>query len=222
MKATEHPHGLVLSDIDAGSDRSTGLHMSDLYGSLYKDLQPKRYNKKTAEGLPEEMDWNKVFAGLAFERQLEPLLRKLCDGERPGELFTQHDPSCSAFDTRVKDGSVICHCGAGVAYSPDWLFFSPEGDVLGEFKFTWYSLRDFPHHEKFDKWLCQVKCYLKHLKLQKRTVRVYPYWVVGGYPKGAPPTPVFTSYYELVFTQRELDHEWEILVEHGRKVGMIP
>jgi hypothetical protein len=220
VKVTQHEHGLVLGRNAPGFVRSPGLHMSDLYGSLYKHLDPKRYDKRDADGVPEEMDWVKVEAGMGWEMRLEPMLEEQGPGERPGEFFTQHARTCSLYKHLVTDGSVICSCGAGVAYSPDWLFYLPDEIVLGEFKFTWYSLRDFPNHEKFDKWLCQVKCYCKHLKLLK--CRIYPYWTVGGYPKGAPPTPVFDSYYLLEFTQAELDKEWNQLVRWGKKVKMIP
>jgi hypothetical protein len=117
---------------------------------------------------------------------------------------------------------VLCHCGAGVAYSPDWLF---DFDVLGEFKFSWYSMRDFPIEDKFDKWLCQCMAYLLHLKMT--TVWVFPFWVNGAYPRGedkkwAPPTPDFTRAYEIVFTPKELVNNWNGMLRHAWKAGLLP
>ena len=217
MRVREFEHGLVLANNAADFVRSPGLHMSDIYNSLYKKLDPKRYDKRDEDGQPEEMNWTKVGAGTAFEIQLEPQVAAVYGGCRPGELFTQHTRECSAYKRPVRDGNVLCVCGAGVAYSPDWLFEEP---ILGEFKFSWYSCKNFPHEDKFDKWVCQVKSYLHHLKLT--VAWVFPYWVNGIYPRGGPPTPEFAKAYELVFTPKELLDNWSTLLRHAKKEKMIP
>lgn len=218
MHVREFEHGLDLARNSPDYVRSPGLHISDIYGSLYKKLDPKRYAKLDEDGLPEAMNWTKVAAGTAFENHLEPQLAEKYGGSRPGELFTQHAETCSLYRTPVKNGLLLCHCGAGIAYSPDWLFDVPRL-ILGEFKFSWYSCRNFPKEDKFDKWVCQVQAYLYHLKLD--TVWVFPYWVNGTYPKGAP-SPAFDKAYELTFAQRELDDNWGALLRHAWKEGMLP
>jgi len=218
VQVREFEHQLDITNLSPDYVRSPGLHISDIYGSLYKKLDPRRYAKLDEDGLPEAMNWTKVAAGSAWENHLEPQLQKQFGGSRPGELFTQHATTCSSYRRPVRDGSVLCHCGAGVAYSPDWLFDEPEL-ILGEFKFSWYSCRNFPKEDKFDKWVCQVKTYLYHLKMH--IVWVFPYWVNGTYPKGAP-SPDFRLAYELTFTQRELDDNWSALLRHAWKEKMLP
>jgi hypothetical protein len=220
MLCKQVPHGLVLARNAPDFMRSPGLHMSDIYNSLYKDIDPKRYDKRDEDGNPEELNLAKLEAGMGFEMRLEPLL----DGERPGEFFTQHAKDCSLHGRPVRDGALLCHCGAGVAYSPDWLFYEDTETVLGEFKFSWYSMRDFPDDPKFDKWVCQVKAYLYHLRLLK--ARVYPYWVNGSYPRSkdgfVPPSPSFEHYYEMTFGVQELYTNWVGLLRHAWKKGLIP
>lgn len=218
MRVREFEHGLVLAQNAPDFVRSSGLHMSDIYNSLYKKLDPARYDKRDEDGNPEELNKAKLEAGMGLEMRLEPQLETAYGGCRPGELFTQHAPMCSLYRVPVRNGLILCHCGAGVAYSPDWIFDKPER-ILGEMKCSWYSMRDFPHLDKFDKWVCQVKSYLKHLKMLKAWV--IPYWVNGAYPKGAP-TPNFDRFYELIFTQREVDDNWQMLLHHAWKEGMIP
>lgn len=222
MLVRKFQHGIDLAQNAPDFVRSPGLHMSDIYNAWFKDIDPERYDKYDEDGEPERMNRDKVGAGSAFERAFEPLLEAAYGGSRPGELFTQHAKDCSATGIPVRDGSVLCHCGAGVAYSPDWVF--PEL-VLGEFKFSWYSSRDFPNHEKFDKWMVQVKAYLFHLRMTE--VWVFPYWVNGCYPRGAdkkfcPPTPSFDDAYSLTFTPKELIGNWHDMLRYAWRKGLIP
>ena len=218
MQCRAFKHGLILAQNAPDFVRSPGLHMSDIYNSMFKAIDPKRYDKYDEDGNPEELNRAKLEAGMGLELRLEPNIQSVYGGSRPGELFTQHAGDCSLAGVPVRDGRVLCHCGAGVAYSPDWLFDTPEL-ILGEFKFTWYSMRDFPHHEKFDKWLCQVKAYLFHLRLPKAWV--VPFWVNGLYPRGAP-SPSFDDFYELTFGPKELVDNWSALLRHAWRKGLIP
>jgi len=215
-------HGIDLAQNAPDFVRSPGLHMSDIYNSMFKGLDPERYDKRDEDGNPEELNHAKVGAGSGFERMFEPLLQQVYGGDRPGELFTQHARDCSCAGIPVRNGNVLCHCGAGIAYSPDWIF--PQL-VLGELKFSWYSERDFPANEKFDKWVCQCQSYLFHLRFC--TVWVFPFWVNGAYPRGAdkkfaPPTPNFDDAYELTFTVKELTNNWNDLLRHAWRKGMLP
>lgn len=218
MKVRQFKHGLSLAGNAPDYARSPGLHISDIYNSLFKSIDPARYDKHNEDGTPEDVDWTKVAAGTAWENQFEPILQRTYGGCRPGELFTQHARNCSATSIPVRDGSVLCHCGAGVAYSPDWIFDEPQL-ILGEFKFSWYSMRDFPNVDKFDKWLCQVKAYLYHLRMT--TCWVFPYWVNGMYPRGAP-SPSFDDAYELEFRPTELLDNWSDLLRHAWRKGLLP
>lgn len=202
------PHNLTLGQAAEGYIRSPGPHMSDLYGSLYKALDPQRYDKRRKDGTPEPMDMVKVQVGTTFEQLLEEALARVLLGERPGEFTTQHDAACTGEDT--------CECCAGIVYSPDYLFFDDHETVLGEFKCTWYSMKNAPWDEKFDKWMTQIKSYLYHLKLTK--ARLYVLFLNGDYK---PPAPQLLAW-ELQFTERELWENWAMLKRHAREVGMVP
>jgi hypothetical protein len=225
MKVREFEHGLPLAQNAPDYVRSPGLHMSDIYNSMFKGIDPKRYDKRDEDGNPEELNRAKLEAGMGFEVRLEPLIEAKWGGCRPGELFTQHARDCTGYPLPVRNGDVLCHCGAGIAYSPDWLFTESDPMVLGEFKFSWYSNKEFPEDPKFDKWVCQCQCYLIHLKLT--TVWVFPFWVNGSYPRGgkgvwAPPTPDFTRGYELEFTVKELQNNWNAMLRHAWKKELLP
>lgn len=207
MKIAPVSHGLELGRNAPGYERSGGLHMSDIYNSLYEALYPKRYTQG-------ELPLAKLEAGMVFEEMLEEGFKvRLASTGRPGEFMTPE----------------------GVAYSPDLLIFN--GDTtLGEIKLTWYSCRYAPvsreqaeaagqphlandrdefDSERFDKWFTQIKAYCYHLKLHK--ARLIVCFVNGNYK---PPTPVVLAW-DLQFSQRELDENWAMLLNHARSEGML-
>lgn len=220
MKVTEFEHGLTLAAPADGYVRSPGLHMSEIYGSLFKERDPERYDKKDKKGNPVPFDLAKMEMGLRFEEMLETALRKSLFGRRPGEYFTEHGDDCAQRRRQLPEG-VCCPCGGGIAYSPDYLFQLEDSDdpVLGEFKLTWYSSKGAPEiPEKFDKWMVQIKAYCYHLGL--KTARLYVFFVNGKYPKGGPPSPELRAW-KLAFTDRELVSNWLMLVRHANKKGML-
>lgn len=219
MKVTPIDHGLTLAANNAGFVRSPGLHMSDIYTSLYKELDPKRYDKRDADGEELPFDLMVMEEGMAFESWLEPQLVLRLFGDRPGEFFTQHDRTCSAWGRPVNDGLILCPCGAGVAYSPDWLFHEDEL-VLGEFKRTKYSSRGAPFEQKFDKWVCQMKAYCKHL--DTLVARLFGLFVNGDYSYKSPDGDEQILAWEFRFSQLEVDRNWSMLLRHAWKKGMIP
>lgn len=142
MRITPIPHGLDVSL--SNLVRSGGLHMSDIYGDLYRDIEPKRYARGGASN-PMSMA-----LGSAWENHLEFLLEK--NGVkvfRPGELFTPE----------------------GIAYSPDGIL--EDDERLAEYKFGSMSTKDWPDEPcsslppRFNKWLCQIKAYLYHLEMSR-------------------------------------------------------
>lgn len=194
--------------------RSTGRHMSDLYNDLYQDLEPKRFDKT------KPMDVLRVTAGLALEKALEQALISelgpLLGGERPGELMTA-------------DGKV--------AFSPDLILFDHRGTVLGEIKVTWMSCRECPISEvaakatgltanwdgeedfgwpaKFNKYFTQMMDYCYHIGT--RHARLIIYFVNGDY---RPPAPVLLGW-DFVFTDREMEEEWQKTLNHARHKGLL-
>lgn len=198
-----------------GYVRSPGLHMSDIYNSLYKKLDPKRYDKRDINGDAIPFDLKKLELGLRFEEWLEKVLAVSLLGERPGEFRTNHSPLCPSRKVEMPSGIVCPHCLAGTYYSPDYLFYEEVESILGEFKLTWYSSKGAPTGvDKFDKYFTQIKAYLYHLKMLR--ARLFIFFVNGQYPKGGPPSPQFRVW-EMEFTQKELDKEWAMLLAHALK-----
>lgn len=119
--------------------RSPGLHASEVYGDLFKQLEPKRYDirdKVTGEPL----DWNPVLLaiGTAWEKHFEYLLAKAgIVVERPDEFMSED----------------------GIAFSPDLIQFNGVTRIW-EIKYTSMSTKDLPVVEtnclppKFDKYDC--------------------------------------------------------------------
>jgi hypothetical protein len=189
-----YEHNIVLAQPTEGYVRSPGLHMSDIYNSLYKELDPKRYDKKDKQGNPLPFDLAKLELGTAFEEVLEEALRQRIFGARPGEFTTEE----------------------GVIFSPDYIFFEENESILGEFKCTWYSMKNAPHDQKFDKWITQIKAYLHHLSMTR--CRLFVFFVNGDYKANR--SPVLLAW-DLTFTPSELTANWNMLKRHAVRKGMI-
>src|SRR3990167_3621640 len=143
-------HGLELGKPTEGYVRTPGLHISEIYNSLYKGLNPKRFDKRDADGNPLPFDMLRMELGSAFEEALEPIIReRIIDAVRPGEFATQHSVGCVCYKTRVSVGDAVCSCGAGIIYSPDHFLFNGLFR-LGELKLTWMSIAKGIHDPSFD------------------------------------------------------------------------
>ena len=188
------------------SPRSPGLHMSEIYGDLYQDMEPTRY----VRGAP--MDPLRLEAGLIFEQMLEEGLKRRLQasgGGRPGEFVESEH---------------------GIIYSPDLILFNGE-TRLGEIKLTWLSNSEMPREvannlpQKFDKYLTQMKAYCRCLETPY--ARLMALFVNGGYEflrknkaERKPPAPAFGAW-DLTFTKRELDENWSMLINHAKFKGML-
>jgi hypothetical protein len=184
--------------------------MSDIYNSLYKDLQPKRFGKS---GPPDEirMEFGSAFEG-AFERWMAG--RIFADQERPGEFAA------------LSSGKIVpVGTPKSIIFSPDQLFYN--GVVrLGEFKSTWMTLVNGIEDPKFDKWWCQMQAYGFPLKMPQQLLVAY---FVNGHGKWVeydvpgvgplPPGPLIRAW-DVVFTQVQLRRNWDMLMAHAEKKGM--
>ena len=115
--------------------RTPGLHVSDIYNSLYKEMDPKRYGGEFNNDLCLAM-------GTAWEKHFEWLLIK--NGltiSRPEAFLTE----------------------GGIGFSPD-LIISNGVSRCGEIKLTWMTDVEDIRDPKFDKYLTQVKAYCYHLE----------------------------------------------------------
>lgn len=135
----DHKLDLLKSDLV----RSSGLHASDIYGELFKELEPARY-AYTSDANP-----LLLVLGTAWEVHFEKLLiDNGIQAERPGEFISPE----------------------GIAYSPDLILFNGV-TRLGEIKLTSMSADTMPIEQtnnlppKLDKYLVQMKLYAYWLGL---------------------------------------------------------
>ena len=216
MKVVPLDHGLLLGAPTEGYVRTPGVHMSELYNSLYKGLNPRRFDKRDADGKPFPFDDLRVEVGTAFEELLEPVLRqRIITAERPGEYATQHVATCIHWPFPVSVGDPVCSCGAGIIYTPDHFLFNGTFRV-GELKVTWMSIAKGLSDRRFDKWFTQLKSYCYHL--QTPYARLYALFINGDYRSYSPALLAW----DITFTAKELAEEWHVLLRHGKKTGMIP
>lgn len=183
-------------DILAGDDRprGKGVHASDLYNSLFHRMQPQRYTN-------EDMCRPLVAMGLGWEWQVERALRACgIPWQRPPEYCTTE----------------------GIYFNPDGLTQVEGVDAVGEIKLTRMSARAMLGDPRFDKWMTQVKCYCHHLEIP-RAVFISGH-MNGSYPRkgedrslGDPSLKVNM----VEFSAAELQEEWDMLLAHGRREGLI-
>lgn len=212
MQITPIEHGLVLAAPTEGYIRTPGLHISDLYGELYRGIDPQRFG---GEGGPDTL---KMEIGTAFEEALEPAIRKrIIHAERPGEYVTQHAVDCVHRAVVVAVGDAPCPCGAGVIYSPDHFLFNGVFR-LGEFKLTWMSIGKGIHDKRFDKWKTQMKVYCYHLGTPY--ARLYALFVNGDWSFKFRSGPQLLAW-DIEFSQKEMREEWNTLLRLAQKKGML-
>lgn len=176
------------------ANRGEGLHASDIYGSFFKQLNPKKYSSDMDPLLQDIL-----FAiGLAWEQYLEKVL--IANGElvaRPGELESPE----------------------GVKYSPDLLVVNGH-DRIGEIKVTHMSSRDcVPGNEKFEKYLCQVKAYCYWAGIPR--ARFYVLYLHGDWRRGEDGKLMDFKMWDVDFTMRELKENHQMLMAHAENEGML-
>lgn len=191
MIITPIPHGLDLLATDLV--RSPGLHMSQIYNSLFTFLDPKRYGNNQPRPLM-------MALGTAWEHHLEFLLGKAgMSIIRPGELFTTE----------------------GIAYSPDGILTdrNPNHHRLIEYKLTWMSPKDLPTTQtnvfpaKFNKHLHQMMNYCFHLEMPR--ARLYLCCVNESIRQ----PELFV--YDFEFTSQELQVAWDMSHNHAIHQGWL-
>lgn len=194
-----------LNHNDPGFVRTAGLHMSDIYGSFYQELEPKKYKGDRVPGLMEAYQG----AGMALETALEQGLkdRLSIDSGRPGEL-----------EHREKG------IATPILFSPDLIIFNGVSR-LGEIKLTWMSSREVPREDidsntfpkKFDKYFSQMMAYCHCL--QTPYARLYGFFVNGTWDRKRM-QPEFLGW-DIEFSPREIRDEWSMLINHARSVRLL-
>lgn len=173
--------------------RSPGLHASDIYGDLYKHLEPKRYD--FGDGPPNAL---LMALGTAWEKHFEYLLEKAgYKIERPGEFMSPPPHS--------------------VAFSPDLLQFNGV-TRLWEIKYTSMGAQDMPEEvtnglpPKFSKYSCQMMLYAKWMGLHHGALAV----VLNHKPWD----PQFRLFH-IEWNDRELDENEKMIMSHAKHAGMV-
>lgn len=207
MVITPIPHGLE-DLIGKSGPRTPGLHMSQIYGDLYQDLEPKRFVKGS---VPDPL---RLEAGLAFESFLEDALRaRLINAERPPE-FTHQEPGIVE----------------PILFNPDLIIFNGTTRV-GEIKLTWASSRGVPRTvsngfpPSFSRYFVQILAYCHCLEVNE--ARLITFFVMGDYQyykdaqgQSKPCGPELLAW-NITFTARELRENWQMLMNHAKTKGII-
>lgn len=189
MKLRQRELDFELAVSPAG--RSTGLHASDIYNDLFKDLEPDRYGDWNEEDDPDHL---MMAIGLAWEVHLEKML------VLGGHLVARPPEARSP---------------EGISYSPDLLVVNGE-DRIGEVKVTWMSSRTDLSDPKFDKYLVQNKfyCYNEQMTL----ARFYVLYMRGDYKDRQ--WPKF-KIWDIEYTARELRENHAMMLNHAKHKGML-
>ena len=211
MKITPIPYQLRFDlrlgiQKSSGGPRSPGLHLSDIYNTLLKELHPERY-----ERFADDQASLELFGEVGF--CVEHIVERGFKGrhtERPEEH-------------RSEEGIII---------SPDLLIFEENGDVrIGELKAAWMSSREVPRvgdlpgfgsfPPKFDKYLIQVKGYCHVLGTPLATLVVF--FVNGPYDcknRDQDLKPEILAW-DLTFSPMELEENWRILIAFAKQKGWL-
>ena len=223
MKLTPRPTDLTTLKIGTSAGvRAPGLHASDVYNDFYQDAEPTRYKRGS---LPAPL---LLETGLTIETMLEEgMARRLAASGEPGSI---ERPIELTYTGTFKGRKVE------FAYNPDLIIYNGVGPRIGEIKATWMSSKiphawtddpaQFLHHAsdirdrltdpKFDKYYSQVKIYDK--ALQTYLNRFFIWFIAGDYSR--PYRSQFVEF-DVEFTPREIEEEWDILLRHAISKGLI-
>lgn len=203
MKVTDIPFDFApyLEARFSHASRSSGLHVSKIYGDLDRTMNAKRY-----EGEMSEAQLN-AFAQIGFlwERILEDKLSEITVGGDPARY------------SRI--GEIVVD---GVALTPDycdWDFFGDNSCVLGleEWKVAWKSVNawdNFPMEKNFWRWLVQKKAYCYAMGTCYARLRAV--FIVGDWKQDISPK---SRMREFEFTVQELEDNWAMLMRHAKGKG---
>lgn len=178
-----------------GQSRSPGVHVSDLIALHMSKLYPDLYD---TSALPEQTGENWKRMGFLWE-----------------DVLTQF------FAAKIRDAAHVTRASElvldGVIGTPDWITWDEAGVILGESKLTWKSKRNFDLYDpKFLAWLFQMRAYCRMLETTRAALTVI--WINSDYSRFVPEV----AQYDIVFTPQELVENWTMLLNTGRKAGLIP
>ena len=173
--------------------RHPGAHVSAIRDDLVSKLAPRKVPAPIiAAAGPYYCE-----AGEVFEDTLEKMLNeRVRDGE----------PAGGRPKPRKHDG-IWC--------SPDRVIVDRHGFIIEEHKMTWKTSREGIESPKFLGWWIQLCAYMWVWQTTRGRFRVL--WVCGNYK---PPVPQ-RALYDIVIEPEALKRNWDNLVNHGRKMGIL-
>ena len=102
----------------------------------------------------------------------------------------------------------------------DGIYMTPDGydtheNVLEEWKCTWKSSNNPIEGPKFWRYWTQCKAYCRVLGTKQVRLRVL--YLMGNYRGGGPHATTYSS----TFSDKELDNNWEMIVNHAKTKGWL-
>lgn len=191
MIITPCPHGLEDVLGRSTAPRTPGLHISEIYGDLYRRLEPKRFTGGEPDPLLLE-------AGLSFEHMLEEGLKARM-AVRPGEFVSPE----------------------GILMSPDLVMFNggvKVGEIKLTWMSCREMPTERANYlpPRFSRWAMQIMAYC-HV-MDTREAKLIAFFVNGDYGKQRGPQ---LRAWDIEFTQRELDDNWAQLIQHAESMGRL-
>lgn len=179
------------------SDRTLGIHLSDIYGDIAASSGIDNFTKDANSGPNLKMEM-----GFIWERTLESEFKKRAmqsvnrgpDVFRPGEIVVE-----------------------GIPMSPDGICMDPWR--LMEYKCTWMSSNRDPLDNW--RWMTQIKGYLYGVTqfFDRLTTEcdLHVLYINGDYRNSGP------EYwcYELRFSSTEIVENWKMIISHARRRGWV-
>jgi len=186
------------------TERTEGLHLSQITGDILIGMDPKKYGRDEVD----DGKWMNFLIGLIFERALElAWLDKELDGFRPGLIrpgeITWTDPI---------SGKKIY----GTPDAFDTVLGRPE-----EYKCTKKSSRQDILDPKFWHYWVQLKAYAYMLGVNSGVLWVM--FINGNYSKDFedPEASYTIKGWEDTWTDLQLQENWAMLVNHARRRGWL-
>jgi hypothetical protein len=180
--------------------RSEGLHVSRIIRDLQVQIGRGREDSSISQG--QLQDFGTI--GFVWERVLETTLADLTVGEDPRYM-------------RLGELSLD-----GLYLTPDYCDLDFHGNQtwelgLEEWKVKWCSYRKGDDLERnFWEWLVQCKAYC--FVLGTGLARIRALFIAGDWKGSIAPV---VRQWELTFTGRELQDNWEMLTGHARRRGWL-
>jgi len=192
--------------------RAEGLHLSDILRPMAAELLPKWFSYYTDEPedqaakLRQEAHFMK---GLLLEQAWGSAMAQLA-----GQEFTRPQPRQSEHGVWMSPDGYQPYIGVPELWPYELPLHAP---AIHECKVTLKSCKGPITQEKFLPWMWQIKAYCR----EWRTLAAYLHvcYLLGDYGK-RPFTP--QGYvYRLLFTQGELDENWDKIVGFAKDGGLL-